>query len=438
MMSGRVIGIVVVAGLSLSAPATLQAQGSQPDLTTLMRNQMLDVWLAKTADGTPVLVNPPNATDLTTTNPFTLVTQIEQQIGTQLSSLPLGSSSGGFTYGYEPSLGTFTRTTETFGPAFAERAQTLGRGRINFGVSYQRSRYSDLDGRSLEGGALTFILPPGTLTDPAVGNVIEAEMHLRLASQTTVTFLTAGVTNRLDVGVAVPYQQVDMDLTSRATIHDFSSSTVSPASRVFRNGTRTQDFVTSGSARGVGDVVLRGKYKLSRAALREFALCVDLRLPTGDAANMLGTGGKQTQVLLVSSYSASKVDPHFNVGYTFSDQHAADQINYVAGIEVAASQRLTIIGDLIGRMFRDTLRLSDTTVSILQPADGGAGAPALTSASFATVEPQTGSLTSVLGSVGVKYNPVGNVLISAHVLATVSDGGLRRRLTPVIGLDYSF
>jgi hypothetical protein len=430
---------LVVVGCSLVAPTSLSAQPSQPDLTTLMRSQILDVWLARTASGTSVLVDPPNAADLPGMSPFTLVTQIEQQIAAQLSSLPLGSSSGGFTYRYEPALGTFTRSTQTFGPAFAERAQTLGRHRINVGMSYQRSRYSHLDGRALETGAITFILPPGTVSDPSTGNIIEAELHLGLTSETAVVFATVGVSDRFDVGVAVPYQRVAMDLTTRATIHDFSSTTVSPATRVFPNGTRTADWSVSSRAQGIGDIVLRGKYRLSRSASPEYALSIDLRAPTGDSANLLGTGGGQAQVLLVSSYSSERVAPHFNVGYTFSDKkYARDQINYVAGLEVAASPRVTVIADLIGRMFLDTLRLSDANVSIVQPGNPGLGIPAVTSRSFATVEPQISVVTSVLGSVGVKINPVRSLLMSGHLIMTATDGGLRRRLTSVIGLDYSF
>jgi hypothetical protein len=439
-MSGRAIVIVLGVGVAvfLSTSSRLHAQTRQPDLGTLMRSQILDVWLATTPDGTRILVDPPDAATLRTMSPFTLVTQVEQQIGTQLSSLPIGSSAGGFTYRYDSRLGTFTRTTDTFGPAFAERAQALGRHRVNFGMSYQNGRYSKLDGRDLENGGIKFILPPGTVTDPTFGNVIESELHLRLTSTTAVFFASAGVTDRLDIGIAVPYQQVAMDLTSRATIRDFSTRTVSPASRVFANGTKTQDFSTSGRAEGVGDLVVRGKYKLTRPGLREFALCVDARLPTGDAANLLGAGSAQAQVLLVSSYSSSKVDPHFNVGYTFTNKHEADQINYVSGVEVAATRRLTIIGDFLGRMFLNTLQLHDSLVTIQQRGDSGLGLPPVVSTAFGTVEPQSGIVTSVMGTVGVKFNPVRNVLISAHVIATLTDGGLRRRLAPVLGLDYSF
>src|SRR5882762_8750529 len=45
-----------------------------------------------------------------------------QQIVSQLATFPLGSSSGGFAYRFDPTTGTFQRATDSFGPSFAERA----------------------------------------------------------------------------------------------------------------------------------------------------------------------------------------------------------------------------------------------------------------------------------------------------------------------------
>jgi hypothetical protein len=64
---------------------------------------------------------------------------VNQAIMSQLTSLPLGSSSGGFTYAFNPEVGTFDRTSESFGPSLAERALTNGRGKLNFGVNFQSS-----------------------------------------------------------------------------------------------------------------------------------------------------------------------------------------------------------------------------------------------------------------------------------------------------------
>ena len=40
----------------------------------------------------------------------------------QLSGFPLGSSAGGFTFTFDPVRQTFMRSSDSFGPTFAERA----------------------------------------------------------------------------------------------------------------------------------------------------------------------------------------------------------------------------------------------------------------------------------------------------------------------------
>jgi hypothetical protein len=89
-------------------------------------------------------------------------------------------------------------------------------------------------------------------------------------------------------------------------------------------------------------------------------------------------------------------------------------------------------------MFLDALELRDSLVTIQQRADPSTGLPPVTSTAFGTIETTNANVTSVLGTIGLKYNPVRSVLISAHLIATMNDRGLRRRLTPVFGLDYSF
>ena len=51
-----------------------------------------------------------------------IVENFNQLMKVQLSTFPIGSSAGGFTYLFDESLGTFRRASRSFGPAFAERA----------------------------------------------------------------------------------------------------------------------------------------------------------------------------------------------------------------------------------------------------------------------------------------------------------------------------
>src|SRR6476660_1627197 len=49
----------------------------------------------------------------------------------EVSTAPIGTSTGGFTYTFDSRLGTFNRSSESFGPLFAERSLTIGRGKLS-------------------------------------------------------------------------------------------------------------------------------------------------------------------------------------------------------------------------------------------------------------------------------------------------------------------
>ena len=68
---------IVGLGLVVSAPGGAQAQTTTSDLSTLMRTQILDIWLSRTPDGQRILIDPPSG-DLRTLSPFTLVTPVKQ------------------------------------------------------------------------------------------------------------------------------------------------------------------------------------------------------------------------------------------------------------------------------------------------------------------------------------------------------------------------
>jgi hypothetical protein len=49
-----------------------------------------------------------------------------------------------------------------------------------------------------------------------------------------------------------------------------------------------------------------------------------------------------------------------------------------------------------------------------------------------------GNLNLVLGSAGVKYNPSGNVLLTGNVLFPLTSGGLKSKVSFVLGVDIAF
>jgi hypothetical protein len=52
--------------------------------------------------------------------------------------------------------------------------------------------------------------------------------------------------------------------------------------------------------------------------------------------------------------------------------------------------------------------------------------------------PHSGNLNLLLGTIGAKFNPAGDFLVSASVLFPLTDAGLKSRWTTVLGVDYAF
>src|SRR5262245_12884859 len=95
----------------------------------------------------------------------TLNKTLSTAIATQLAILPLISPASGFTYRYDRDTGSFVRTSSSFGPIYAERAETIGRGRFSLGASQQRFRFGNLDGVDMHKVPAVFSHLPGTGPD---------------------------------------------------------------------------------------------------------------------------------------------------------------------------------------------------------------------------------------------------------------------------------
>ena len=339
-------------------------------------------------------------------------------ISSQLSSFPLGSSAGGFSWTFDPALGTFNRVSDSFGPVFAERALTVGRGRINLGVNFQRSTFDKFEDTDLDDGIKLYTGFPELF--------VQDSLHLKLATNVVGIFATYGVTDRLDVGVAVPvvHAEVEARIVSRVG----TVAQLNPP--VFTSEP------TKGSATGIGDVVIRGKYNFWRAAGGGIAAGIDLRVPTGDEVNLLGVAGMQAKLYAALSSAHGRLSPHLNFGYTISAESDAakdldtyllapsDEFNYAGGVDVAITPRLTVASDIVGRNMRDFIQ------AVPVPAGGGS--------LFTTFDIEETNLNQLLGSVGVKFNPFGQSLIAVNVLFPLDDHGLRDNLTWLVGFEHSF
>ncbi len=470
---------------ALAVPAPAASQQAPPNLAELLPELILrEITLPRpvTAGLSHVAhFSPIDAEELD--NPAVgVVRSFNTLMLMQLSTFPLGSPAGGFTYTFDETLGTFRRTTPSFGPVFAERAVTMGKNRFNAGFSYQHTTYRSFEGQDLDGGAIKFYLrheeccsagsgggtggggggggggagpvvtPNDTRFDPPFeGDLIEAALSMRTSTDTAVFSLNYGLTDRWDVGVLFPLVHVKLEADVQASILRLSTSG-DPLTHTFEAGNPNatqKSFHLGGSATGLGDVVLRSQYRVLDFTGGGVAGGVDVRLPTGDQNNLLGAGG-QTKMFAIVSGGGGRFMQHANFGYTATwgsvpnvgllatlggETSLPDEINYAVGVELVAESRLTIVGDILGRSLRDAGRLD--VVSKPFEYVTRSGGPVQT-ATFDELDPRPGNLNLTLGTVGVKFNPKGNLLISASVLFPLTSSGLKSRVTPVVGIDYAF
>jgi hypothetical protein len=411
----RAISVIALAIATL-VPSPLAAQVTVPSDTRLA-DVLLAVYETEIADNIASGADPVSAlSDLA--DAFI----ITQAMTSQLSTFPVGSSAGGLTWTFDSRIGTYSRASESLGPIFAERAQTVGRGRFNVGFNYQRTTFDSFEGRSLQDREIVFYTPfPG-------GLVGEDALRLEVTTQTFAFLANYGVTGRLDIGVAVPLVHVKLDA-------DLRFHFLTP------DGTRFGNFelTTSGggSATGISDVVARAKYRFLDMAGGGVAAGVDLRLPTGDERDLLGIPGTQARIYGVLSSTHGRASPHANIGFTVSSGNELvddpssvfleppDEFNYTFGVDVAVTPRFTVAGDIVGRAMQDVPRLTF--------GDVGLGSR------FSEFDfDGTSTLNTALVSIGAKVLVARNLLVTGNFLVPVTDGGLRPKATPTVGVDFSF
>jgi hypothetical protein len=419
--------------LALLAPTRAFAQ--EVPLSQLLVNLIqADVRLAPPAAGFPSH----EAHFLPGANQALAPYLFNQQLVAQLATFPIGSPTGGFAFTFDPQLGTFQRATDSFGPAFADRALTNGRQRLTLGANFQYSKYTTFEGNKLDNGDVKFYLDhedlPGDLFFE--GDLIEAALKLDLSSTTTTIFANYGVTNSFDLAIAVPIVRVKMDATIDAQV--LRLATPGQQIHAFLGGTTSRSFSDSGSASGIGDLLVRAKYRFVSVPGGGLAAGVDVRLPSGDAENLLGTGAAGFGVTLIGSSARGRLAPHFNVGFSASGDsdvvNIANEFGYKFGTEIVAAPTVTFSVDLLGRSLIDAGRLELTdTVHNYRNADNVAG-----SITLGEYVAQEGALNLLGLALGGKFNVTGNLLINADVLIGLTDSGITPRFTPVLGFDYSF
>ena len=298
-------------------------------------------------------------------------TQFNVALATQLASAPLPSPASGFTYGFDPDLGVFNRSTVSFGPIFTERAETIGAKRFSTGATFQEFRFDTIEGVDLDRVPAVFT-HDGFEQGGGRGDLVTTTNAIDARVSQFVAFLTYGLTDSLDVSLAVPLVNTDLTVVSDSVVRRIG--TTDPETHFFN--TSSDDvgdrriFTAFGIASGIGDLTIRLKQTVKRSGWGAMALALDVRLPTGDEEQLPGSGAPGIKPFLIWSNSYGIVSPHVNAAYEWNGSsilagnpetgesgHLADRALLAFGADLGVSSRFTLAFDILGQWFIDTPQL---------------------------------------------------------------------------------
>jgi hypothetical protein len=340
-------------------------------------------------------------------------------LATARSLGPIPSASGAFRFEWDPELDTFVRRRQSLGPIFAERAQTLGDRTVTVSVSYSHIRFSSLEGDSLNHVRSSqpvftdeyLAQLPESDRVRAQDNALVTELDLDFALNQLFFSAAYGLTDRIDLSLAIAVNHADMNGRASAVITD-------------ENGDRGAFFVLgqpgaeecsttslcaidsfNEDAFGTGDIYLRAKWHAYDTRFADLALVGVVTLPTGHADDFLGFHDPTFTPWLIASKQFGRFAPHLNLGYAFRSGKDVSQAQWIAGGDAMAFPWLTVGADFLG--FHDDKR-DGINDDIIQSA------------------------------LSLKLNPFGQTVIGAGFQFPVNRSGLRADVIYTVQIETTF
>ena len=326
--------------------------------------------------------------------------------------------------GFELDLetGIPVQSTKTFGPLMGATAGTLGEGKLDFGFSFHRVEFTHFEGRKLSELQVTVNHPdvngdgllapfqpfPGGPTLDAELDQVRIDIDLDVTQNIFAIFTSYGLSDDWDIGVVLPIIEIQASARAKAGVVDPTPGTASPHFFDPANGDSPVSQVAR-SALGIGDLVLRTKYRFlkNHDALPDLALGGRITAPTGNERDLMGTGETKLQGLLIMSKTFDQLTPHLNLGYEWvPGDSSVDNVRFIAGFDTAINQCLTLSADILGRWEHHGDGIGDTLI------DGG---------------------------LGIKVEIAEDLLLNASVQTPLNiDEGVRAQLIWAVGIEHTF
>ena len=373
-----------------------------------------------------------------------VISFIIDAVGQSASNVPFGSTSGGETFKFVGGVPVATSTSA--GPIFAERAATLGKGRLLLGLSHTGFHLATLRGVDLKN--LPLIFTHANSNFPGCDSVyhdscakmgvpvLENDMiDLRLALDIDVAvnslYLTYGLSNRVDVGAVIPVVSTSLRGSSDAQIVPFGPPPVAH----FFSGTPDNPVLQAnravfGDATGLGDVALRLKAGLREGPRTSVAFLLDTRFPSGSTEDLLGAGKFAGRGVFILTSRFGELWTHANVGYLYrAGEKTNDAVLGTFGLTQQVAPHVTLATDLISE-----LQVGDSKLTLPPPVH-------YDSPYQRVVDPTNIPNTRddiVNGSFGFKITPRRELTIILNALFPLNRGGVRPNMIYTGGIEANF
>jgi hypothetical protein len=371
-------------------------------------------------------------------------------VGVSPGYFPVGSTSGGLTFHFEGGLPVAAAVSA--GPIYGERGHTLGRGRAVVGANYTSTRFNTSRGKPIDNLRLDFThgnidsdqcdAEEGRDCAPlgipvSENDLLEVLLTLDLDVDVASLFMTYGLLDRIDLGLIVPVVHTSLAAHSIAQIIPFG--TQASGATHFLAGTPLDPVlsttqVVDGSATGIGDLAGRMKVNLLERNRAAIALLADVRAPTGDEKDFLGTGEWAFRGLGILSLQFGDFSPHANAGYVWRGRNPAtrvanDALLATVGFDQVFAPWATFSADMISE-----LQLGGSVFEVPAPVT-------FTEPFVRTVRPMEISDARdnlVTVSLGFRLATLSNLMGVANTLIPVTGSSPRPDFAWTLGVEYDF
>lgn len=337
-------------------------------------------------------------------------------------SIPLISGSPGFVYTFDPVTTTFTRASQVTGQLYLETPDPIGRGQWNLNLSYERVDIDEIDGMPLHD--LRDVRFP--IVDPDTGMPFTVPLfRIGLITHVVAAGTTVGLGDRADVNLTVPilYSQLGV----RIILRDFDTGTLFP-------------YVATASRFGIGDLLLRARLRLYAGDDLHLAGGLVLRLPSGNADDLQGTGTVELGPML---YAATRsfapaswlaVQGYLNAGTTLDGEDVEQsEGRWGVGVDGRITERATVGAAVLARhAFSRTVPAGFFDVERIDPRnERRLVAPLL------GIHGRRADYYDV--SVGARIDVWRNTVSAfANVIVPANEDGFRAEAIPLVGVEAAF